>query len=170
MSECTPSEPVDVLLDFEDWATGCMFDACDPLTDEQIDREFEIGIGTLRKTLMHNISAMVGWTGVMNGSTPDFSPDFGGENPSIDRLRRVHADAMKGFRTALKSGPWSTILEPERKGTSYRFTRGGIMTHVVTHSMHHRAQCLNMIRRLGVDTQPQSSVFQWMLAHPPGES
>jgi uncharacterized damage-inducible protein DinB len=31
----------------------------------------------------------------------------------------------------------------------------------MTHGMHHRAQCLNMLRRLGVQPLPPSSVAEW---------
>ena len=165
----TPStDPADVLLDFEDWATHRMLDACEPLSDEQLDREFEMGLGTLRRTLKHNIGAMIGWTGLLEDSEPDFDPDFGGDSPSIERLRSVHEDAMKAFRAGARLGSFDDVLERQRNETTYRFTRGGVVTHVTTHSMHHRAQCLNMLRHLGVETQPESSVFQWMLAHPPG--
>ena len=40
--------------------------------------------------------------------------------------------------------------------------RGGVLTHVMTHGMHHRAQCLNMFRQLGVKGPP-SAVVEWML-------
>jgi uncharacterized damage-inducible protein DinB len=38
---------------------------------------------------------------------------------------------------------------------------GAILTHATTHGMHHRAQCLNMLRHLGVTPLPQSSVIEW---------
>ncbi|MCP4836772.1 MAG: hypothetical protein GY895_18630 [Phycisphaera sp.] len=161
-----PTDPAQVLLDFEDWATCRMFDACEQLSDDQLDHQFEMGLGSLRRTLTHNIGAMVGWTGVLEASPPDFDPDFAQGSPSIARLREAHAAAMSRFRDAVEAGPWEEVLEPERKGATYRFTRGGILVHVTTHSVHHRAQCLNMLRHLGVETQPESSVFQWMIAHP----
>ena len=34
-------------------------------------------------------------------------------------------------------------------------------THTMTHGMHHRAQCLNMLRHLGVSPLPPSSVVEW---------
>lgn len=170
MNHTPPTEPHAVLLDFEDWATHRMFDACDSLTDLHLDQEFEMGLGTLRRTMVHNINAMVGWTGVLNATPPDFTPEITEGNPTIDRLREGHVQAMAAFRDAVSAGPFSEVLAPERKGTAYRFTRGGILVHVTTHSMHHRAQCLNMLRHLGVETQPESSVFQWMVAHPPPES
>ena len=40
----------------------------------------------------------------------------------------------------------------------------GVITHIATHGTHHRAQCLNMLRRLGVHPLPQSSVAEWTRA------
>jgi uncharacterized damage-inducible protein DinB len=40
--------------------------------------------------------------------------------------------------------------------------RGAVLTHVTTHGMHHRAQCVNMLRQLGADI-PLNSVIEWML-------
>ena len=46
---------------------------------------------------------------------------------------------------------------------SYTFTRAEVLTHVATHGAHHRAQCLNILRHLGVVSLPQSSVHEWMM-------
>lgn len=44
---------------------------------------------------------------------------------------------------------------------------GAMLVHVTTHGMHHRAQCLNMLRRLelpGVsDALPDLDVLEWQL-------
>ena len=42
-------------------------------------------------------------------------------------------------------------------------TRSAALLHVLTHGMHHRAQCLNMLRQLGVSPLPLSAVVEWML-------
>ena len=156
-----------VLLDFDHWANERLFDACDLLTDAALDHPFEMGLGSLRPTLAHNVGAMIGWTDVLNRAEPRFRPEQSESPMSVADIRALHETASTEFRTAVLAGPMDEVLTPERGGRSYRFSRGGIATHVVTHSMHHRAQCLNMLRHLGVETQPESSVFQWMLAHPP---
>jgi hypothetical protein len=50
-------------------------------------------------------------------------------------------------------------------GTTYRFTLGAMLIHVTTHGMHHRAQCLNMLRQLAVpgisDRLPEIDLLQW---------
>jgi uncharacterized damage-inducible protein DinB len=42
-----------------------------------------------------------------------------------------------------------------------RFARAAVLAHVTTHGMHHRAQCLNILRRLGVTPLRPSSVAEW---------
>ena len=42
-----------------------------------------------------------------------------------------------------------------------RKTFGGGIAHIITHSMHHRAQLLYMLRRLGVARLPEGDVFSW---------
>jgi len=48
-----------------------------------------------------------------------------------------------------------------RDGRTFDITRGAVVAHVTTHGMHHRAQCLNMLRQLGVSPLPPSSVVEW---------
>jgi uncharacterized damage-inducible protein DinB len=59
--------------------------------------------------------------------------------------------------------PHDELVTGERGGRSFTFTRGGVITHVTTHGMHHRAQCLNMLRQLGVEDLPPTAVVEWML-------
>ncbi len=41
------------------------------------------------------------------------------------------------------------------------FGGGGGITHILTHSMHHRAQVLYMLRRVGVVDLPEGDVLSW---------
>jgi uncharacterized damage-inducible protein DinB len=52
---------------------------------------------------------------------------------------------------------WLDVLDdpPARK------TYGGAIAHVITHSMHHRAQLLWMLRHLGVRGLPEGDVLSW---------
>jgi uncharacterized damage-inducible protein DinB len=47
--------------------------------------------------------------------------------------------------------------------TPERFGRGTAMVHIATHGMHHRAQALNMLRRLGVTDLPELDAVAWEL-------
>ncbi len=155
-----------VLLDFDRWANGQLFDACERLTDAQLDREFEMGLGTIRKTLTHMLGAMRGWTDVML-RTEQWRPRLEQDPPrSIAELRVLHEEIAAEFRENATQGSHDEVFTPNRGGKTFGFSCGGVLTHVTTHNVHHRAQCLNMLRHLGHE-QPQSSVMHWMIAHPP---
>jgi uncharacterized damage-inducible protein DinB len=52
---------------------------------------------------------------------------------------------------------WVDFLdEPSR-----RKTYGGAITHVITHSMHHRAQLIDMLRKLGVKDVIEGDALSW---------
>jgi uncharacterized damage-inducible protein DinB len=40
-------------------------------------------------------------------------------------------------------------------------TRGTALVHVLTHGVHHRAQCLNLLRRLGLADLPDVDAIDW---------
>jgi len=162
-----PTRPDLVQLDFDAWANDRLFDACEALDDLALDREFEMGLGSIRKSLIHNLGAMAGWTGVLKGVKDPFAAMREEPAHSIEELRAAQKSASRTFQAAVLSGRFDDTMSRTREEKVLVFTRGGICAHVMTHSMHHRAQCLNMLRQLGVGDLPESSVFQWMLAFPP---
>jgi uncharacterized damage-inducible protein DinB len=46
-------------------------------------------------------------------------------------------------------------------GKTLTMTRAATFAHLATHNAHHRAQCLNMLKQLGVRPLPPSSVAEW---------
>jgi uncharacterized damage-inducible protein DinB len=52
---------------------------------------------------------------------------------------------------------WLHVLDSPPKEKTY----GGAIAHVITHSMHHRAQVLYMLRRLGLTGLPEGNVLSW---------
>ncbi len=81
---------------------------------------------------------------------------------TIDQLDQMHEDISADFDRSARAHAVSEQVTGSRGGRTFTFTRGAVITHVTTHGMHHRAQCLNMLRHLGVE-QPMSAVIQWVL-------
>lgn len=156
------SDPLSILLAHNHWATRQILESCAQLTPEQFQQEFEMGVGSLRKTTTHILGAMRGWTDLLAKrefrtrleEEPDKTPE-----ELLDLLEEAAAEmAEHGL-----AHPLEETVTRERGGREYTFTRGGVLTHVTTHGMHHRAQCLNMLRQLGVDPLPPTAVVEWML-------
>jgi len=155
------TNPADVLLDHDHWANLKLYETCRSLSEQQLHRPFEMGTGSIHNNLVHNLGAMRGWTDVLNEG--ERRPRLEECRYTMGEIEDLHGSVSAEFRAAANAKPSGAVLTPSRDGQSYTFTAGGILTHVTTHSMHHRAQCLNMLRQLGVGQLPPSSVMEWML-------
>jgi uncharacterized damage-inducible protein DinB len=160
-------DPTDILLAHDRWATHNLLNACAPLTHDQFHTRFDIGLASLHDTARHILGAARGWTDMLNGDmrpgrTPRPRLETEGEK-TVEQLIALHAGVADEFEAAARAGSPEDPITGERAGKSYTFPRAAILTHVTTHAMHHRAQCLNMLRRLGVEKLPPVSVMEWVL-------
>jgi len=155
------SNLLDIQLEHDKWATRQVLLACEKLTADQFARKFEIGPGSLEATITHMLAAMITWTDTLAERPPRQRIDQDGVRHSPAQLLQMLDESTAEFIAIAKSRPLDQIVKRTRAGKEYSFTRGAIITHVTTHGMHHRAQCLNMLRHLGVNPLPPSSVTEW---------
>ena len=153
------SDPVTILLAHDAWATREIIGVCIGLNDEQFHRRFEMGPGSLHDTVTHTIAAMRVWTDIL--AQREVRPRIEGTKRTLAELEQLHAEAAAELAAVAKRHPLDEVVVRVREGKSYPSTRGAVITHVTTHGMHHRAQCLNMLRHLGVNPLPMSSVIEW---------
>ena len=71
------SNPLDILLDHDQWATGQIIKSCESLSDVQLHQPFEMGLGSLHDTLTHILRAMKAWGNLLAGRPVD--PTFDDE-------------------------------------------------------------------------------------------
>lgn len=153
------SDPITILLAHNRWATQSLIDACAALPEDQWHREFAIGPGSLHRGITHVLGAMRGWGDLLAGR--EQRPRLEGEQLGVAQLRELLTELADDLEASAAAHPLDETVTGSRGGQSYTFTRGAVLTHVATHGMHHRAQCLNMLRQLGVDPLPPSSVMEW---------
>jgi len=164
-----PSDPLSIALQHDAWATREVLEACVGLGEEHWHRRFEMGPGSLHDTLTHVIGAMFRWADRIHGPPRAVRPsieDGSRRMPAelMALLERAAADLAASAERAREHG-LETVLDVTLGGHAYRFTLGAMLVHVTTHGMHHRAQCLNMLRRLAVpgvsDRLPEIDVLEW---------
>ena len=90
-------------------------------------------------------------------------PRLEGEKRTPRQLLELLDEISDDMEASASAHPTDEAVSGSRGERTYTFTRGGVLMHVMTHGMHHRAQCLNMLRQLGVDPLPPSAVVEWML-------
>lgn len=140
------------LLRYNSWANERLFAVCETLPDEKLDRQFEMGMGTIRETLSHIASAERVWLDRWGAhAAPRFRARANGigvveianewhaieaeRSAFIGRLEPVDFERIVSFRTTT--------------GHEYAMWLGGLILHVCNHGTHHRAQLLNMLRQVG---------------------
>lgn len=153
------SDPLAILLRFDRWATRRILDVCQSLPDEKLDAEFAIGPGSLRKTLAHLASNMDWWIGIAHRQ---FDQTFDRGDPALQAIAARFERAWARIEAMLAT-PHATLAEviedkfdnPEYGKGTLRFRRSAVLLHLFNHGTHHRVQCLNMLRQLGVNPLPE---------------
>jgi len=151
---------LDRLLGHDRWSTRQLLDICATLPDDQLDKDFDIGHRTLRATLNHIVRNMEGWSMLMQ----ETEPSFGSDSSIVGLSRRLDqaADRLAAVSRSVADrnawdDKWLDVLEKPPQEKSY----GTAIAHILTHSMHHRAQVLYMLRLSGVKNLPEGDVFSW---------
>lgn len=154
-------DPATILLTHNKWANTQIMNACATMSEDDFKRPIEMGMGSLYATMVHIGGAMRGWADLLAGrGFRAQAEEASYERSALVAMLDEAADELTQLASAY---PMNEIVTRERGGKEYSFTRGAVITHVTTHGMHHRAQCLNMLRQLGKESLPPISVVEWTL-------
>ena len=156
-----PALSMEVLKDYfayTDWARNRVMDVAQQLDDAQLERPFEIGIGSIRKNVAHTYDAERFWL------TNWLSPGNGEPFPRTDEtialrdLRALFDDTAQqrnDFLTRTRDDDLLRDVEgTAAPGRTFRFPLGVTMVQLNNHGTHHRAQTINMLRQCGKITPP----------------
>lgn len=161
------TDPFDLLLRHDLWGSHQILDAARPLSAEQFTREFPMGPGSLQKTLAHMASAMYRWADVLTGRPPRAPLELA-SLPTPASFAPAFDEASALLRAQVSAAPLSGTIVREVAGVTYQFTRSVALMQILTHGTYHRAQCVNMLRHLGVAPVPDPSVMKWAMANDAG--
>lgn len=161
---------LDRLLKHDAHTTRQLIDLCLPLPQEQLDQRFELGPKTVRATLIHIVDNMACWTDLMTAAQPMrrwIAPDA-----NMQTISDLFDQAAEDFHTFARQ-----IGDEDRLNDTFidhldqpprRKTFGAGILHLTTHSMHHRAQLLYMLRQLDVENVPEGDAMGWENQHVSG--
>ncbi|MCA3006306.1 MAG: DinB family protein [bacterium] len=164
---------VEILVKYDFWASRQILLRCRTLTSEQFGQRFAIGKGSLHDTTLHIVGSMQRWADRLaerplrpSPENPDYplSP-----NGVLHLLDHVGPDLAQSIRRVLQDRAEDAVLDyqvaPDRH---VRFSKASAIAHVLAHGTHHRSQCLNMLRQLGVNHPPMEiDPIDWYIAmHP----
>lgn len=159
------------------WVNGNLLTNAASLSEDQLRTPFQIGQGSIWKSLVHLYAAEFVWLESLFGNEdPLVQGDLPGKLPGNQEGEGgiTNLDDLRDKWIALEQR-WSSYLAsltPEslnelvyKKSTSYglgkRYAtrRSDVLLHICTHAQYTVAQVLNMFRQSGVDTLPDTMLI-----------
>lgn len=140
------------LFEYSDWANARVVEAAERVPDDALDRPLDLGPGSLRRILIHTYNGehvwLQRWKGVQETKWPSESEAV----PVLEIARRFTANSAA--RAAFFEKLAAADLERgqqyrDSKGSVFAATLGDMILQGHVHSVHHRAQAVNALRRLG---------------------
>ncbi|MFW9886789.1 MAG: DinB family protein [Candidatus Thorarchaeota archaeon] len=132
------------------WADKTMWDIVQGLSDEEFDRSFGEGGGSIRKRYLHLAQDTWEWYNDWIDKEPNDTPDFDGMNR--DALFKFLTEYINRFLKMIDDTVVDKItFESEGKRITIRFEE--ILFHLVNHAAYHRGQIAIALRLLGKEVQ-----------------
>jgi len=170
-------DPVQRLHQHRAWVNGNLLTSAASLSDEQLWLPFQIGQGSIWRSLIHLYAAEFVWLEALLGNDdPLIQGDLPGKLPGnqqgeggitdLDDLRHKWSaleQRWSGYLASLTPESLDEIVY--KKSTSYglgkRFgtRRADVLLHVCTHAHYTAAQIVNMLRQAGVDKLPETMLI-----------
>jgi uncharacterized damage-inducible protein DinB len=145
------------------WLTGRTRAAARTLTPEEFTREFPIGIGSIRTTLIHLLGAERIWIAVIEESDPAVTMPTATELPTMEAIDQawpaVHS-RWDAYLNCLDERELSRVVSRVRDGKTYSQRVADALMQVPTHALYHNAQVSFMFRSMGKQL-PDSSWILW---------
>lgn len=153
-----------VFFGYSRWANDRLVERAAELSDEQLDRPLDIGRGTLRKNLIHTYAGEHVWLQRWMGraETKWINEDERLPIPALaERFTKTHAERGEFAATLTDARLDEEITYRDSYGSLFRAKLSDMIYQAVVHSIHHRSQSVNMIRRLD-GKAPELDYMMWV--------
>jgi len=155
---------IKTMLRCSDWANEQLARSAAGLVSDQLDKVFDIGRGTLRRTLMHILAGECVWLKRWQGEreTPWPNEDERLAPTTIwDRFHAMFPERERFLNDVRPADLVAPIMYRDSKGSLFSAALVDMMIQMCLHSTHHRAQAVNILRRLGADP-PELDYMMWI--------
>jgi len=135
------------LLEHDRWATTQVLAKAEPLTDAQLDQEFDIGHRTLRRTIDHILTVREGWIALMTRVPPPEHPESLPVSYQIERHERL-APAFADLARRLRDE--ESFDDTFQDFYDEPMTYGSGILQNILHDEGHRNEAVHILTRLGL--------------------
>ena len=151
---------LDRLLAHDTWTTRQLLLACASLPDELLDREFDIDQRSLRRTFVHMIANTEVWTDLLcerpvQKRSGEAVPEL------LERLSVISRELARVARRIVREHREDDCFLDSLDNPPQLKTFGGAIGHVINHDMHHRAQVMVLMEKVGLKDHLEGDLLTW---------
>lgn len=162
-----PAALLDFQLAHSTWALRELIRHARTLPAQAIEQDLGIGPGGVRENIAHVLEAMFFFADNFAGREWHERPSFAALSRSLDGLEQLLDAAATELRDSvlgsLAKGPTDRIPWPNADSGS--MPAAAAITQMIDHATLHRAQCVNMLKRLGISPVPDLDPMTFVAAH-----
>ncbi len=156
---------LDRLLGHDLWSTRQLMLQSKPLSNAQLDQAFDVDSRSLRECYVHIVQVIEIWNDLLYERLPRGSDLLKSKPRTLDglivRLEEAGGELAQIARKIANENLWDDTFMDVLDDPPRKKTFGGTIAHVITHSMHHRAQAMYMMERLGIKDHIEGDVLGW---------
>jgi uncharacterized damage-inducible protein DinB len=147
----TKSDRVSVeTLRYNKWANITLFNACRPLTDEQLDARMPGVSGPVRELLMHIAGAQQTFVLRTMGRQHEGELSRASVWPGFDALIEIVTRSSDELIAIAESLDEDCDVVLPYMGKRYRFPKSFFLVHAIAHGTQHRMEVKVSLRQMGV--------------------
>lgn len=157
-------DTVRTLLKYGDWADQQVLRCAISLSPAQLDRPFQMGVGSLRRTLLHIYNGEHVWLQRWKDQAVNRWPSDAeavGITALSERLRQTWEERDAFLATLRDADMDRMLVYQDTTGGFFSAPLGHMLLEGCIHSTHHRAQAVNMLRHVGAEV-PELDYIMWI--------
>ena len=131
------------------WANRCLLDACENLSDVQLDAAMVGTFGSVRETLMHIFAAEEGYARSLTGTSPTPLLKEFTAIPGLDVLRQRAESSGEVLLKVAEQADLDRILHLD--GGTYDAPAIIVVIQAIQHAIDHRSQIATLLSQLNIE-------------------
>lgn len=159
-----PETTLTELIRHNNWANLQVLEACEQLSDAQLDTHISGAYGTIRETLIHIIRSEAGYIRLLtnNSSEPPFQREDG---PSVAEIKAYAIEVGQALVETAEQTSLNHPVSHEWDGQQYDYSALLVFIQAINHGIEHR---VNITTVLNQQEQNPPAVDGWsyLIAHP----
>jgi uncharacterized damage-inducible protein DinB len=136
------------LVAYNQWANEKILKAIDGMTAEELARPVDAYFGSLEKNLAHILLATRVWLARWKAENPPGLQDRIA-TPWPDAYAATHAEFKAFVESLTDAGAGRVVDYKNSQGKPFQMALDQLITHVVNHGTHHRAETGMLLERVG---------------------